>query len=101
MRIQVSPLTKKHYFHLRLDLVTSDFEQLKLAGPLETYYAWSYFKADTVHNILSLDVYENCFFLVTIHDQVFELIHQININSQSHNKFMNLCNYCTLLSNLL
>lgn len=96
MHIQIYPLTKEEYYHLKLDFFTSDYEKL----PVKDYQCWCYFKANTVHTIISEDVFSKSTFLVTIIDNHLELMHQINLVSNSHSKLMNLCNYCTLLSDI-
>lgn len=75
MRIELCPLTNTKYFHMKIDLYASDF--VKENQP--SYENWLQYKASIVHRILSLDYYVDCFFLITIHDQVFEFYHQLNL----------------------
>lgn len=101
MRILISALTIPHYYHLKVDFSQVDLQEIQSGDSYsETYERWCYHKANVIHKIISSNIYPNSRFLVTIRDIPFGLIHQLNLRSDCHNSFLELCNYCTLISDL-
>lgn len=101
MRLYISALTVPNYYHLRVDFSQLDLRQIECRESYrETYNLWCYHKANVIHKIITSNIYPNAKFLVTIRDIPFGLIHQLNLKNDCHNPFLELCNYCTLVSDL-
>lgn len=101
MRILISALSVPNFFHLRVDFSQLDLQQVKPGNSYsETYSLWCYYKANVIHKIISSNIYPDCKFLVTVRDVPFGLIQQVILKNDAHNPLMQLCNYCTLVSDL-
>lgn len=100
MKIDISPLTRANYFHLKVDYCLADFLHVKDNSTLQNVYeTWCYYKANTIHKMIG-NLFPNSIFLVTIHDQAYGLLQQVTLHTEHHNFFLELCNYCTLVSDL-